>query len=243
VTTKRRGTVDVERGGRREAVCSPELLRTLEGIATVVDGWRRPSEMAADLAWLVAFMVGMWWVEPELDGGVVEVGTPEWKRAFQERGMELATRIYEIASKDRHRAWRLALERWVWSEPARLDDVENGTGVDYSRRLAERLEDLWPRLDDMSPFVGYELAWALACGAGEVELGAAARRLAPGLAEPGQALGDYGERQSNHAWLREVARQVAVLALKIGLEARLRAGVGVRGASQPSQPDGSDNQR
>lgn len=57
---------------------------------------------------------------------------------------------------------RLALERWVRLIPARFDDVENGRRTDYSVRLAERLDDTWPKLDEMPPYVGSELACALA---------------------------------------------------------------------------------
>lgn len=208
--------------GRQTAECSPELLSTVEGIARVVDGWRRPSEMTDDLAWLVAFMVGMWWVEPGPDSSASDAWTAERQQALQEEALDWSTRSCEIAALDRHRAWRLALERWVRSIPTRPDDVEIGTPADFSRRLAGRLEDLWPKLDEMSPYVGYQLACALAAGAGEAELKAAARRLSPGLLEPGRALGEWGERLPIYAWLREVARREPVLALKLGLEARLR---------------------
>ena len=192
-------------------------------IARAIDSWDRPSEMPRPVAWLVAFMTGLWAFGLE--------GQPP--RA-PDRPVQLATHfptlevwkegVDDVIDVDRHKVLKGALMGWLTSGHE-LDEAQAlEVGVPSNEWMVRLLPQLWPTLDQLAPAVAVHFAYALIATSGESAAKQAIGRLVPGA----QLLEETFEGEAGTVrllvWLRGVAVQSPVLALKIGAEALVRHG-------------------
>ena len=202
-----------------EALDRTGVPRSLEEITRLIDGWRVLSEMPLQLAWFIPFAAGCWRLKVPYKVLPIVVPDDEW--TARHRTMEQWSDVVaELVVADRHTAWRAGLEAWLGSVYAEVVHVRGGFAEDGARRLGRRVADIWPRLDEVPAFVGYELALAVVVAAEEGDIFAATRRLAPKMAP--RAWRPDAAHGVDTRWLKRVARTDAVLAIKIGAEAALR---------------------
>ena len=187
-----------------------------------VEHWQKPSEMFDELAQLIALAVG-WSLHGE---GLVE-GARRYAPS-ESRGVDLlshpawTTFIQRLVTRDRLRAWKLALHGWLETERRLLLLSPNEAARRARDELAITLDRQWATLDDMPPAVAARYAYALIVQAQPEHTTATIARLQPSLLFTVAA---YQPSSGGPipTWLLDLAAAEPIRTFKLGLEAFLRS--------------------
>ena len=190
--------------------------------AGCVEAWQKPSEMFDELAQFIAMVVG--WTH---EGAGLVKAARRYART-ESRGVDLLNHgawcgfIQRFVKVDRFRAWKLALHGWLAAECELLRFCPNAAAQRACDELIANVDRQWVIFDDMPPAIAARFSFALGGGIAPHHTVGIIQERHPALlykiAAAEHRLGDVIPQ-----WLLDIAERDPMQALKLGVEAYLRA--------------------